>query len=356
MTTAISLSTMARRSPIWPRVGVLCLALAALADAVLRHEKRITGDEPFYLRMAAHPGRPHSFPYAYRVAVPWLVHLLPFSPDTSFSVLALLGIAATGAALYALLAHFEVSVWLAVALAAGCSVSPILLVVLLRHGRSIDPESTLVMVLGTLFIVRRQKLAVAITLLIGVAVKETSLFLVPLAYAVWARRPLDRQAIREVVVVSAASVAAYVVLRTSVSAIGNQYTPGYAGSFLAARAHVLGQVFTGTQLRRLAYAFGPLWLVAPFALRDVSFARRGLVLVMCCIGALSVSFDAGRVIFIAAPVFYVAAALVVEPRRRLALGLVLVLLAVDGGYALYMQIYGVEHGLDATSRSAIPVY
>ncbi len=346
----------APRFPSWIVVGLACLAVAGLADAVLKHERGITGDEPFYVRMAAHPGGPHSFPYAYRIAVPWLVSVLPSSEVVSFQMLALLGIAAGGAALYVLMRDFDISTGLAAALAVGFAVSPNLLVVLLRHGRSIDPASILVMVLGCLFIVRRRKLALAVTILIGVAVKETSLFLIPLAYAVWAERLVDRRALREVALIAAAPIAGYIVLHATISAVGDQYTPGYGGSFLQARIDVFRQVFTGTELRRLVYALGPLWLLAPFALRGVRFARRGLVLVALCVISMSVSFDAGRIIFLAAPVFYVAAATVVEHRRRLAVAMIVALFALDIGYGAYMQVHGVAHGLDTTVSSRIPVY
>jgi hypothetical protein len=351
--------TPQRRTPKVPpaiAVGLVCLAVAGVADAVLRHEKGITGDEPFYVRMAVHPGGAHSFPYAYRIAVPWLVHALPFSQVVTFQLLALLAIAASGAALYVLTREFEVSARLAGALAVGFAVSPNLLVVLLRHGRSIDPASILVLVLGSLFIVRRQRVALALTIVIGVAVKETSLFLIPFAYAVWAQRLFDRQALRDVALISAGPIAAYLVLRTSISTIGSSYTPGYSGSFLKARIDVFRQVFTGVELRRLAYAFGPLWLVAPFALGSVPFARRGLVLVALCVVAMTASFDAGRVIFLAAPVFYVAAASVIEHRRRIALITVIALFALDIGYAVYMQTYGVERGLDSTVSTRTRVY
>ncbi len=337
-------------------VGLACLSAAGVADLLIRHERGLTGDEPFYEQMAAHPGRAHSFPYAYRVAVPWLVHVLPFSHTASFQLLALLAIGAAGGALYALMREFGTHTWLGFVLAVGFAISPNLLIVVIRHGRSIDPATTLVMVLGTLFIVRRQRVALAVTILIGVAVKETSLFLIPFAYAVWASRPLDPRAARDVAIVGIAPVAGYIAVRLGVQAIGSQYTPGYGGPFLKARLDVFRQVFTGVQLRRIAYAFGPLWLVAPFALRDLSFARRGLVLVALCVDAMTVSYDAGRIIFLAAPVFYVAAAWVVNLRRRLAIITVAALFALDVGYAIYMQAYGVEHGIDTTPASSIRVY
>ena len=330
------------------------MAVAGVADALLSHEKGISGDEPSYVLMATHPGAPHSFPYAERIAVPWLVHALPFSQGVSFQLQALVLIAAAGAALYVLMREFDINPWLACVLSVGFAVSPTLLVVLLRHGRSVDPASILVMILGCLFIAGRRKVALVVTLLLGVAVKETSLFLIPLAYAVWAQRPVDRDALRDVALVSVLPIAGYIALKASVPAIGGQYTPELKGSFLHLRLEVLRRAFSGNAPRRLAYAYGPLWVVAPVALLSVPFARRGLVLVAVCVLAMTVSFDSQRIIFLAAPVFYVAAALVVQHRRRLALATVIALLAVDLSYAAYMQDYGIQHGIDSTGASPIP--
>jgi hypothetical protein len=352
-------SALARMPPTL-RVGVLCLGAVVLADRVLRHESGLSGDEPFYSRMAVHPAGPHNFPYAYRIAVPWLVHVLPFSHSVSFMLLAWLAIAASGAALYALLEEFEIDRKLAVALSLGFVLSPPLLVVLLRHGRSIDPASILVMVLGCLFIVRHQKLALGVTILVGVAVRESSLFLIPLAYAVWAQTFVDRKALRDVALISALPIVAYVVLRTSIDAVGRQYIPGYTGPFIKARIDMIREAFSGgglsSEVRRVGYTYGPLWLAAPFALASVPFARRGLVLVALCVISMTFAFDWGRIIFLAAPVFYVAAAAVVQQRRRLALLTVIGLFALDLGYAIYMETYGVKHGIDTSINHTVPVY
>lgn len=69
--------------------------------------------------MATHPGAAHGFLYAYRIAVPWLVHALPFSQAVALQLLVLLGIAASGAALYVLLRELDVQPRLASALAVG---------------------------------------------------------------------------------------------------------------------------------------------------------------------------------------------------------------------------------------------
>ena len=201
-----------RRVPATLQVAGIALIAVIAVDAVLKHEHGMSGDEPFYDRIAAHPGGPHSFPYAYRVAVPWLVHVLPFSRTVSFTLLAWLAIAAGAGALFALLREFDVDARLAAAFAIGFALSPPLLVVLLRHGRSVDPASVLVLIVGCLTIVRRQRAALAATILIGVAVRESSMYLVPLAYAVWARRLFDREALKDTVLVGAGPAIAYVLV------------------------------------------------------------------------------------------------------------------------------------------------
>ncbi len=347
------------RLPATLGVGMICLAVVILADLLIRHERGISGDEPFYDRMASHPGGAHNFPYAYRVGVPWLVHVLPFSHVASFTLIAWLGIAVSGAALYALLGEFDITERLSIPLVIGFVLSPPLLVVLIRHGRSIDPASILVMMLGTLFIVRRQRLALLITVLVGTTIRESSLFLIPFAYAVWARSPFDREALRDTVALAVAPLIAYVVIRTSITAAGMAYIPGYNGPFFTERWDIIRTAFSSgtlpTELRRLALSYGPIWLAAPFALRDLPFARRGLVLVLLCVAAMTFAFDWGRIIFLAAPVFYVAAAWAVRERRRFALALVIGLFALDLGYGIYMQAYGVAHGIES-SVSGVPVY
>lgn len=338
---------------------MICLAATILADVLIRHERHITGDEPFYERMASHPGGVHNFPYAYRIGVPWLVHVLPFSHVVSFTLIAWLAIAVSGGALYALLGEFDIADRLSIPLVIGFVLSPPLLVVLIRHGRSIDPASILVMMLGTLFIVRRQRRALLITVLIGTTVRESSLFLIPFAYAVWAQSLFDREALRDTLLLALAPLVAYVVIRTSISAAGQAYIPGYNGPFLTERWNIIRTGFSSStlpaELRRLALSYGPVWIAAPFALRDLSFARRGLVLVVLCTASMTFAFDWGRIIFLAAPVFYVSAAWVVRNRRRLALALVIGLFALDLGYGIYMQAYGVTHGIDK-SASGVPVY
>lgn len=346
-----------KRGPVAPLgVGVVCLIVALFFDAVLLHEKGLSGDEPYYERMAVHPGGPHNFPYAFRVGLPYLVHVLPFSHRFSWELLALLCSAGAGGALFALLQEFDIDSRLATVLAVSFSVSPPLLVVFLRNGRAVDAAAVFVITLGCLFIVRRNRVALAVTMLVGTTIHESCMFLVPLSYAVWADRLIDRRALRDTIFVCIAPVALYLYIRVSVTAVGENYQPGYTGPFLKARVDVIreGLQHGGwkTEARRLGIDYSLMWLAAPLALRDMRFARRGLVLVACCAFSMTYALDWGRAMFFAAPVIYVAAAHALRNRRRLATVVVLSLLLLDVGYATYMQIHGVKHNLDSTAPPA----
>jgi len=334
-------------------VGLLCLAVMTGLNAVMTHQMGLSGDEPYYSRIAAHPAGPHNFPYAFRIGVPYLVHVLPFSYAFSWELLALLAGAAAGGALFALLDEFDIGRGLALGLAIAFAISPPPLVVLLRNGREVDAAVILIITLGCLFIVRRRRVALMVTLLVAATIHESCLFLIPLAYAVWADRPVDRQALKDVLLVAGLPVLLYVYLRTSIVAVGESYQPGYDGPFITERIDVLRDALGGGgwkgELRRMAIVYGPLWLAAPFAVPRLAFARRGLVLVALCVASMTFALDWGRTVFFAAPVIYVSAAFVLRDRRRLAAAAVIGLLMLDVGYAVYMQVHGVRHGLDSTA-------
>jgi hypothetical protein len=335
-------------------VGAVGLVLLLVADALVRDETTPGGDDLIYERMADDPFATHTFPFAFRIGVPTLVHVLPFGHTFSFSLIAWLSTAACGAVAYVLMRRFGISRWLAAALGLCLVMCPPLLVASLRQGRSVDPESVLVMLAGALAIVDRRPVALAVVVLGGSVVRESTLFLVPFAYAVWATRPLDWAAARTTLAAGLPGIAAYVALRAALPTVGRDQVPGY-GPLLSDRYDVVRDSLREPfkQLRRLASAYGPLWLAAPFALRDLPFARRGLVLVALCVVSMTFAGDWGRVILLAAPVFYVAGGHVLDPRRELAILAVAAFAAMDVGYAVYMQASGVENGI---INGPLPVY
>ena len=329
-------------------VGLLCIVVL---DAFVLDAGDPRGDELIYELMARDPFAPHSFPFAFRVGPPTLVHLLPFDHDFSFSALAWLSTGASAGVAYALMRRFQAERWLAAALALCLATCPPLLAASLRQGRGVDAESVLVMLAGGLAVAARRPLALGVIVLLGALVRESALFLVPFAYAVWARRPLDREAAQQVGLAAAPGVALYAGLRLALPSVGG-YDSGVSG-----RIELLRQAFEGPwgQARRLASSFGPLWLAAPFALRDLPYARRGAVLVALCVMAMLFALDWGRIILLAAPVFYVAGAHVLRGRRVLAIAAVGAFAAMNIGYAIHMDRSGTEEGIIKGPLPSYPV-
>lgn len=327
-----------------------------LLDALVRDEPAPRGDDLIYERMARDPLAPHTFVFAYRIAVPWLVHVLPFEHTLSFSLIAWLCSGAAGAVLFLLLERLGVSRRVSIALAFVLVLSPPLLVASLRQGRNPDPLTILVMLTGALFIVERRPRALAVTMLIGALNRESALFLGPLAYAVWAQRPFDRAVLIRTGAAAAPAVAAFLALRFAIPTVGREQVPGYGRSLLGGRIEVLedGLAQAGVQARRLLSIYGPLWLLAPLALREMRFARRGLVLCGLCVVAMTFALDWGRIAFIAAPVIYAAAAWTLDRRPRLLAPTLVLCAALVFGYAAYMQVSGVDNIID-TAPPPYPV-
>jgi hypothetical protein len=344
------------RALAWPAnrlalaIGVAGTLAIVLLDALVRDAPTPQGDDLIYARMADDPTAPHTFVFAYRIAVPWLVHILPFEHGFSFSVVAWVCSGAAGAVLFSLLERLEIGRRVSVALAFVLVLSPPLLVVSLRQGYNPDPVTVLVMLAGALFVVERRAVPLGLTMVVGALNRESALFLAPLAYAVWAQRPLDRTALARVLAVAAPAFVVFVALRLAIPTVGREQVPGYGASLIGGRIDVLSdglRAFFDVEARRLALIFGPLWLLAPFALRDCSFARRGLVLAPLCVLGMSFALDWGRVAFVAAPVVYAAAAWTLHRRPRLLVPVLAACALMIAGYAAYMQVSGTQHIIDA---------
>jgi hypothetical protein len=345
-----------------PAVPVAVGAMAALAlvvvDALVRDAAQPPrGDELIYERMAAEPFAEHTFPFAYRVGLPLVVHVLPFDHEASFSAIAWLAAGGCGALLYVLLRRFEVRPWLAVALALALVLSPPMLLVSLRQGRNPDALAALFMFAGTLCAVDRRPRALALVLVLGAFVRETTLFLIPFAYAMWAQRPLDRAALRAVALAAAPAAIAYAALRGLVPTVGREHVLGYDRGLLAGRLEVLEAARDQwwEQTRRVASAFGPMWLCLPFAVRGMRFARAGLILLGLTAASCLFALDWGRILFLAAPVAFVAGGWVLERHRRATAAALAAFAAMNLGYAIHMDRGGVVEGIDRAAPPPYPV-
>jgi hypothetical protein len=328
-----------------------------LLGALVTREPVPRGDDAIYEAMARHPFATHTFPFGYRIGLPWLVHVLPFDHTLSFQLLAYLAAAGAGGFAFLLLTSLGAERRLAAAMAVLMCVSPPFLLVAIRNGRNPDVVTVLFLMAGAYFIVRREGWKLAATLLLGAAFREAVLFLIPLAYAVWAERPLDRRAAARVLAVATPAALAYAAIRLAIHTVGEAQVPGYGGSLLGDRLTVLGEGLDNAfqEAHRGFAIYGPLWLLAPLALRDMRYARRGLVLVGASLLAMTFALDWGRMLLLSAPVFYPAAAHVLSARRRWWLPTLIAALALIGGYALYMDRTGVRDGIIGNPLPRYPV-
>jgi hypothetical protein len=338
-------------------VGLLGALALGIMSELSRREIVPRGDEEIYERMAQHPFAVHTFPFAYRIGLPWLVHVLPFSHTSSFELLA--WAAAGGAAGFAfvLMCRLDTPKALAAFLALALAISPPMLVVALRGGRNTDAMTVLFMMAATLFVIERRWRALTVALLVGVLFREAVLFVIPLAYALWATRPWDASAAKRAILVGAPALLAFVALHLAIPSVGRVFVPGYGGSLLGGRVRVVesGAHSLFTEARRMFSVYGPLWLAAPLALASSRFARRGLVLVACSLISMTFALDWGRMIFLSAPVFYPAGAHTLTRHSRWHLPALIAFGILILGYAIYMDRSGVQHGIIDNPPPPYPV-
>lgn len=351
---------MRTRRPEWQTAlavsAVSGLALVLLSSLMTR-EAVPRGDDLIYERMARDPLGTHTFPFAFRIGVPWLVHVLPFGNVLSFRLLAWLATAGAAGLAYLLMRRFGCDRALAIALALCLALSPPLLLVSLRDGRNTDAASVFFLIAGTLMIVERRTRALAVTLAAGVLVREAELFLIALAYAVWAERLWDRAALKRALLCGLPAIAIYIALHAAITTVGESQVPGYGGSLISERLSVIkdGLASAFTEARRMFSIYGPLWIAAPLALRRMQFARRGLVLVGACLLSMTFALDWGRMILLAAPVFYPAGAYTLSRNPRWRIPALAVFTVLIAGYAIYMQHSGLRTGVIENPPPPYPV-
>jgi hypothetical protein len=338
-------------------VGGLGGLALSLLSAFSRRELVPRGDDLIYERMAQHPLGAHTFPFAYRIGLPWLVHILPFGHTTSFQLLAWLAAGGAAAFAFALMCRLDTPRGLAFWLALALALSPPMLIVALREGRNTDAVTVMMMLAATLFVVERRRWALTITLVLGVLCREAELFIIPLAYAIWAERRWDRGAARETVLAGAPAVLVFLGLHLAIPSVGAAEVPGYGESLLAGRVSVMGSGLHSLvpEARRMFSVYGPLWIAAPLALAGSRFARRGLVLLACALASMTFALDWGRMIFLAAPVFYPAGAYTLARHPRWRAPALLAFAALIVGYAIYMDRSGVRSGIIENPPPPYPV-
>jgi len=338
-------------------VGLFGAAALGAMAAASRRETVPRGDDLIYERMARAPFAAHTFPFAYRIGLPWLVHVIPLGHTASFELLATAAAGAAAGCAYLLMCRLGTPKGLAAGLATALAISPPMLVVALREGRNTDAMTVAFMTAAALFAVERRLRPFAATVLVGVLFREAVVFTVPFAYALWAERLWDGAAAKRALLVGVPAVAALAALHLAIPTVGESSVPGYGGSLIAERLTVLesGLHNLATEARRILSVYGPLWLAAPAALATSRYARRGLVLVACAAAAMTFALDWGRMILLAAPVVYPAGAYTLTRHPRLRASALAAFGAMAIGYAIYMDRSGTVRGIIDNPPPPYPV-
>lgn len=179
---------------------------------------RFPGDHHKYIYMAqGHVFTFHVAPFCWRVAEPLLASLLPFGLQTNFLAIAFVSIWLTGVTMFHLSKLYTGSVQLA-------TLGLLLFFTLWWATRWLlfvfwlpDAPGLLVIALATYCLLARHDGAFAVVLIVGVCVKETALFALPLFYGVRSTRLIDPRIAARCALLGLPAFAVLVALHISIA-------------------------------------------------------------------------------------------------------------------------------------------
>jgi len=192
------------------RVDLYTIGTAAFADP--------GWDRHLYLEMASRGlGDFQIAPYCWRILVPWLARVQPWTVQSGFLTISLVALMATGPVLYGLLRSTG----------ASASSGAALVVLFFSLGWAVRypaadfwvPDATAMLFTTTtmwLIVAKRWKLA-ALTMAVGVLSKESVLFVAPLAFSWHARSLVDWEALRRALAVAVPAALVLLLVRMVVS-------------------------------------------------------------------------------------------------------------------------------------------
>jgi hypothetical protein len=176
-------------------------------------------DHKKYLYMAEHGvGSLQIAPFGWRVGVPLLASLFPFSIEISFALLSLSCIWLTGIAIYYLVKRISDSrIQGFIGLILFYSIGWVVKFTIYDFWLP-DAFLFLLLVVGLDLALRGRTIALGVLLLFGATVKESILILVPLYYTLGAKRAIDVRLLARTALVAAPAVGMTMLLRFSIEA------------------------------------------------------------------------------------------------------------------------------------------
>jgi hypothetical protein len=160
----------------------------------------------------------HIAPYCWRLLVPALAKLQPWSHQAGFATVTFASLAATGPAVYWLVRGVDAS--------RGVAITIAMLYYSLGWGPRFvasdfwvpDAAAMLLVVLSAGAVIRKQWLLAAVVMAVGVLAKESVLFVAPLAYTWHARTLIDWPALSRAALIAAPAVLVLAVVRVAIPA------------------------------------------------------------------------------------------------------------------------------------------
>ncbi|MCC6392555.1 MAG: hypothetical protein IT167_18285 [Bryobacterales bacterium] len=235
--------------------------------------------------MAEHPlGSFHINPPCWRIAVPFLVGLLPLPTVTAYKVQALVFVTATGVLLFLFLHRAagycptEAFLGLILYYAYGPATK-----LLIQGPYSPDPASFTILVCALWCLYLRKDMLLAVILAAGVAVKETTVLVIPLIYTIRANRLADLKLLLRTACVAAPALAVLFTIRSLIPAFNG------VDDYVSQLGPALTQVHLGiTKFDHDSYFLDAIQRVLRFRfqqtpiniVRDLTFGSIGLLFVL----------------------------------------------------------------------------
>jgi hypothetical protein len=231
---------------------VITAALALQTDSLTPNHPDFSNpwDHHKYIWMASHnPFDFHIAPFCWRVVTPALARAVPLDTQRSFFLISFMSVWMTGVAVFYLARKFAFSKWTAL--------SGMLMFFLLGLAAKSnlynlwkpDPLGFLIGTLAIYTILAGRDWLFTVLLVIGIGVKESILFVVPLYYTLNAKRPVDFRLALRTLRLTIPAILALIALRTFIPMQNDD--PSYLGT--------LPETLRQVQLGSSSYSIGWLW-------------------------------------------------------------------------------------------------
>jgi len=181
------------------------------------------GDAANYFAMAQNPFAfmtSHNYTgsvWGFRILTPLIVYVLPLSTDDGFRLVTFVSLYFSAVVLYLFLIRgLKLSHTMAI-LGEVLFLTDIVIIYNVANFRLVDPLAYLFLILGTYFVYRRSDLLFALTMAVGIFNRELQLLLVPLYYALNARRKIDFRCLLRAILWSAPAIICVIALDMVIS-------------------------------------------------------------------------------------------------------------------------------------------